>query len=312
MSAMSARVDTVIVSYNSRRTLLSGVEPLTAMSDVAVIVVDNASSDDSLAILDGLPVRAIQSGRNGGFSFGCNLGMAAGHAPYVLFLNPDARLERTDLERLVSALDAEPDVAIVGPRLLDSNGVLIPNLRRGQRVSTIWAQALFVHRVLRRARWANEIDRDAAAHEAVTYPEWVSGACIIARREMLERIGGFDEGFFLYGEDMDLCARVRAAGGRVRYEPAATARHQEGASAPRTDLFAVLAQSRSRYARKHSGRIGARLVHVGLAIEALTHAIVNIPRPAHARGHAAALRALLRRDRTVSGHAPAELERDVQ
>ena len=77
-NAIAARVDTVFVSYNNRETLLAGVEPLAAMADVTVTVVDNASADDSLAVLDGLPVRAIQSGRNGGFGFGCNIGLAAG------------------------------------------------------------------------------------------------------------------------------------------------------------------------------------------------------------------------------------------
>jgi len=310
-NAIAARVDTVFVSYNNRDTLLDGVEPLAAMADVTVTVVDNASPDDSLAVLDGLPVRAIQSGRNGGFGFGCNIGLAAGQAPYVLFLNPDARIERADLECLVAVLDAEPDVAVVGPRMLDGEGGLIPNLRRRQRVSTIWAQAFFVHRVLPRSRWANEIDRDLTAHEAVAYPEWVSGACMLARRDLLEQIGGFDDGFFLYCEDMDLCTRLRAAGWRARYEPAAIVRHQEGRSAERTSLFKVLAQSRSRYASKHMGRIAARLAHAGLAVEALTHAIVNVRRPANARGHVAALRAMLRRKRAAGGRVPAELGPDV-
>jgi N-acetylglucosaminyl-diphospho-decaprenol L-rhamnosyltransferase len=308
---MNPRVDTVVVSYNSRDTLLAGVLPLVEMDRVTVTVVDNASADDSLSVLDGLPVRAIQSGRNGGFGFGCNLGMAAGDAPYVLFLNPDARIEQADLEHLVAVLEAEPEVDLVGPRLLDGEGTLIPNLRTAQRASSIWAQALFVHRVLRAARWANEIDRRPAAHEHVAYPQWVSGACMLARRSALEQIGGFDEGFFLYSEDMDLCTRLRASGGRVRYEPGATVRHQEGQSASRTSLFDVLAESRARYARKHAGPVGRRLQQVGLVVEALTHVIANVSRPANARGHAAAVRALMRRDRAAAGRAPAELGSDA-
>jgi GT2 family glycosyltransferase len=308
-AAMDDRVDAVIVSYNSRDTLLAGVMPLLEMPGVAVTVVDNASADDSLEVLSGLPVRAIQSGRNGGFGFGCNLGATAGHAPYVLFLNPDARIELADLERLVAVLDAEPEVGIVGPRLLDASGGLIANLRTCQRTSSIWAQALFVHRVLPTARWANEINRSPEAHDEVGYPEWVSGACMLARRSVLEHIGGFDEGFFLYGEDMDICARVRAAGWRTRYEPGSTVRHQEGQSAPRTSLFAVLARSRARYARKHSGPIAARLAYAGIAAEALTHAIANLRRPANARGHAAALRAMLRRDRASAAAGPARFGR---
>ncbi len=116
---------------------------------------------------------------------------------------------------------------------------------------------------------------------------------MLVRREAFDAIGGFDEGFFLYGEDMDLGARLRAAGGQVRYEPGATAHHEGGRSAPRTSLFAVLARSRMRFARKHYGRVNAWLQWLGLAAGALTHVIAALPRPAHRRGHAAALRATL-------------------
>jgi N-acetylglucosaminyl-diphospho-decaprenol L-rhamnosyltransferase len=306
-----ARVDAVIVSYNSRDTLLAGMSPLIEIPGVTVTVVDNASADGSLDVLSGLPVRALQAGRNGGFGFGCNLGTAAGDAPYVLYINPDARIERADLERLVAVLDAKPDVGIVGPRLLDGDGVLIANLRTCQRASTIWAQACFVHRLLPRVRWGKELDPSPRAHDEVAYPEWVSGACMLVRRSALEQIGGFDEGFFLYSEDMDICARMRAHGWRIRYEPGATVRHEEGRSAPRTSLYPVLAQSRVRYARKHFGRASAAFQHAGVAVKELTHVLANLTRPAHARGHAIALRAVVRRDRGPAATAPSELRRDA-
>ena len=122
--------------------------------------------------------------------------------------------------------------------------------------------------------------------------------------DALERLGGFDEGFFLYCEDMDLCARVRAAGHRVRFEPGATARHEGGHSAPRTSLYAVLARSRMRFARIHAGRVSASVQRAGLAVGALTHVVAAAGRPAHRRGHAAALRALLGRSRPQAAGAP--------
>ncbi len=294
---MSARVDTVIVSYNSKDTLLSCVQPLLATPDVSVIVVDNASPDDSLDVLEGLPVQAIQSGRNGGFGFGCNLGAAAGDAPYLLFLNPDARIQPADLRQLVAVLEAEPAVSLVAPRALDGTGALLPSQRRDMSVRTIWAQALFVHRLLPRARWANEVDRDPAAYARAGNPDWVSGACMLVRRQAFQSIGGFDERFFLYCEDKDLCRRLREAGGQIRFEPSAAVSHDCGQSAPGTSLLAVLAQSRKLYARKHSGPVAARLLALGLAVEAVTHLVANLARPARARGHAATLRGLLRRDR---------------
>jgi N-acetylglucosaminyl-diphospho-decaprenol L-rhamnosyltransferase len=294
-----ARVDVVVVSYNSAETLHACLEPLLGRPEIAVTVVDNASTDGSLDAIAGLPVRAIEAGRNGGFAFGCNLGMAAGSAPSVLFLNPDARIEPRDVDRLLAILDAEPDVALVGPRLIDGEGELIPSIRRWQRASSIWAQALFLHRLFPRAGWANEINRLPQAYDHVAYPEWISGACMLGRRPALEAVGGFDESFFLYCEDMDLCARLVAAGRRVRYEPSATVQHIGGHSAPRCGLLAVLADSRIRFARKHSSRRWAALQRAGIAVDAATHSLVGLRRPGYARGHAAAL-AVAAGPRTVS------------
>ncbi len=298
---MDHRIDVVVVSYNSRDTLRDCVEPLVGLPAVSVTVVDNGSPDRSLEAIADLPVQAIDSGRNGGFGFGCNLGMAAGSAPFVLFLNPDARIDGKSLQRLAAALEAEPDVAIVGPRLLEEDDRLVPSMRRYQRPGSTWAQALFVHRLVRRAAWANEIIHQEAAYERVAYPEWLSGACMLARRAALESIGGFDERFFLYCEDMDLCARLRAAGHEIRYEPGVAVHHDGGRSAPRASLYAILARSRTRYARKHYGTVSAFLQRAGLAVNALTHVAAAAGRPARARGHAAALREVLRPERGRSG-----------
>jgi N-acetylglucosaminyl-diphospho-decaprenol L-rhamnosyltransferase len=291
---VGARIDVVVVSYNSRDTLRACVEPLAALDGVRVTVVDNVSSDGSLESVADLPVQAIDSGRNGGFGFGCNVGLAAGSAPLVLFVNPDARLAGEDLDRMAAVLEAEPDVAVVGPRLLDEDGRLMPSRRRYQRVGSTWATALFLHRVIRQAPWANEIIHAPEAYAAAADTEWLSGACLLARRSVLEALGGFDEGFFLYCEDTDLCVRLRAAGYGVRYEPRAVARHQEGSSAPRAELAAIHARSRARYARLHYGPFQARVERALLALSAVTHMLVTAPRRrAAARGHAAALRAAL-------------------
>src|SRR4051812_16306638 len=116
------RVDAVIVSYNSSDTPRDCVISLLATPGVAVTVVDNTSPDGSLETIADLPVKAIQSGRNGGFGFGCNVGLTAGEAPLVLFLNPDARLSAGALDAMAGVLDAEPGVALVGPRLIDGDG----------------------------------------------------------------------------------------------------------------------------------------------------------------------------------------------
>jgi GT2 family glycosyltransferase len=289
-----AQIDAVVVSYNSGDTLRDCVEPLTHIEGVTVTVVDNASpAEDPLATIADLPVTAIRADRNGGFSYGCNLGAARGSAPYVLLLNPDGRIDRGSVAALAAVLDADPSAGIVGPKILGEDGELHHSQRYFPHVGSTVGQALFLHRAFPRARWADEMMRDARAYDRPGRPDWLSGACMLVRRSALEAIGGFDEGFFLYCEDTDLCRRLSDAGWGVCFEPAAVARHEGGVSAPRTSLQAVLAASRVRYARKHSSRGSAALETVVIALHELTHTLVNLPRASKARGHARALRAVV-------------------
>ena len=122
-----------------------------------------------------------------------------------------------------------------------------------------FAQAFFLHRFFPQAVWSDELVRDRAAYERPGSPEWASGACLLIRRSEYDAIGGLDEGFFLYCEDMDVCKRLRDRGLDIRFEPAALCTHAGGASAPRAALLPVLAASRIRYARKHRSRAVALL-----------------------------------------------------
>jgi N-acetylglucosaminyl-diphospho-decaprenol L-rhamnosyltransferase len=290
---MNAKVDAVVVAYNSRDTLRGCVEPLAGMREVAVVVVDNASPDDGLATVADLPARLVPAGRNGGFSFGCNLGASFGSAPYVLFVNPDARVEPAALKALVRVLDEDPALALAAPRILREDGTLHYSQRQAPRLRSTWAQAFFLHRVFRRAGWADELVRDPAAYERPGSPDWLSGACMLVRRSAFEQVGGFDEGFFLYCEDTDLCVRLRAAGHGLRFEPSAVVQHVGGASAPRSATLVVAARSRVRYARKHYRPAAALLEAAGVAAGEATHAAVWLRRPALARGHVAAFGAAL-------------------
>jgi GT2 family glycosyltransferase len=287
-------VDAVVVAYRSAATLRACVEPLAGAPGVTVTVVDNASPDDEAAGLAGLDVRLVHAPSNGGFASGSNLGVRQGAAPYILLLNPDARLAAADLDRLVSVLERDPAIGIAGPRILDSDGTTDPSQRRFPRAISTFAQALFLHRLLPHAGWTDELVRADDAYEQPASPDWISGACMLVRRELYERIGGLDEGFFLYCEDMDLCARVRSLGLDVRYEPAAVAHHVGGASAPGGSLLPVLARSRVRYAAKHRGALAVRTEAAGVALGAATHALTAARRPVVRRGQLASFRLALR------------------
>lgn len=284
-----ATVDVVVVSFNSRLSLRACVEPLASADDVNVIVVDNASSDRTLDVVSDLRVSAIPLSYNAGFAHGCNVGMKAGDAPYVLLLNPDSTVEPPSLQLLVTHLESNPSVGAVAPRLVDPEGVVHYSLRRFPRLRSTYAQALLLQRVFPRARWADEVIRRQEEYEQPGAHEWVSGACILARRNVLEQLNGLDESFFLYCEDTDLCLRIWKAGYEVHFRPEAKVVHEGGGSADRSTLLHVAAASRVRYAQKHRARVAAFLERVGIGLGALTHMFVG--RGAGVRaGHARALR----------------------
>jgi N-acetylglucosaminyl-diphospho-decaprenol L-rhamnosyltransferase len=292
-SAAAGRVDVVVVAYNSRDTLWACIEPLTRVPGVDVTVVDNACPENSVRVVENLPVRIIRSARNGGFAYGCNLGIANGTAEFVLLLNPDAGIDRASLTVLVDALRADPRLAGIGPRVVDPNGTVLFTQRRFPRLRSTYAQGLFLHRVAPRAAWTDDAVRDPEAYKRPGTPEWLSGCCVLLRRAAVESVGGLDEGFFLYAEETDLFKRLAAAGWRVAFEPRATAAHDgQGSANPNsTELFRTA--SRVRYARKHHGRGVGALEGIGLALSALTHAATWVHHPARARGHLTAARAAL-------------------
>jgi N-acetylglucosaminyl-diphospho-decaprenol L-rhamnosyltransferase len=291
-----ATIDVVVVSYNSRDALRDCVTPLCDAEAITVIVVDNASSDGSLETVADLPVVAVQLDDNRGFGHGCNLGWRRGHGDFVLFLNPDARMDPSSVERLAETLDADSSAGVAGPRIVDEKGDVDFSIRRFPRLASTYAQALFVHRLLPRMPWVDEVVRETSCYREPGAAEWLSGACLLVRRELLERMDGFDEGFFLYCEDKDLCRRAWNLGYSVRFEPSAVATHVGGGggSAPRGGLLPVLATSRVRYAFKHSRRPAAVAEKVGVALGSLTHAAIGRGDAGVRRGHARAFLAALK------------------
>jgi N-acetylglucosaminyl-diphospho-decaprenol L-rhamnosyltransferase len=286
-------VDVVVVTYNSRHRIQTCLEPLLGSRAIHVFVVDNASSDDTVDVLDGLAVMVLPQVENRGFGAGCNVGWRAGRSPYVLFLNPDAAIDPASVGRLKEVLDGDASVGIVGPKITTPDGRIARSLRRFPRLPSTLGRALFLHRLFPRSGWASEIVGDPAAYERAGTHEWISGACLMARRPLLERLGGFDEGYFMYCEDKDLCKRASDAGFATRYEPAAECIHEEGGSSSRDSLRPVLAASRLRYAAKHFGAGAALLHRWTLVAEALFRLVAARGGIAARRGHGRALRVLL-------------------
>ncbi|HET9315641.1 MAG TPA: glycosyltransferase family 2 protein [Vicinamibacteria bacterium] len=281
---MSApRVSAVVVSFEARDDLAACLASLDAHGGpgLEVVVVDNASTDGSanLVARSHPQARLVRNPRNAGFGRACNQGAAAAGAPYVLFLNPDARLTPGALDALVRVLDDEPGVGIVGPRTVNDDGT--PQLSFGPALGLLaeWRQRRLVRGV--RKRDPGILRRVEAMTTAAGEPDWVSGSCLLIRRSAFEQVGGFDEAFFLYEEDVDLCVRVRAAGWRVRFEPRAVVQHALGRSMARDPYRARLEYERShlRYYRKHNGPLEWAVLRAGTTVQAAARLVCGLIRP---------------------------------
>jgi GT2 family glycosyltransferase len=269
----ASRLAVVIVSFEAREALLACLDSLVRYvpPPFEIAVVDNASTDGSAdAVRARHPgVAVVAMAENAGFARACNVGLGATTAPFVLFLNPDAEVGPGAVEALASRLEARPDAGVIAPRVCAPDGTVEVSTGPDLTPLAEWRQRRRVRGVERRdPRTLRGVTaRLSREHE----PDWVSGAAFLARRRALESVGGFDQGFFLYEEDADLCLRLRRSGWRVVFTPAAEVRHRRGVSMARAPARARLEYHRShlRYYRKHNGRLARaalRLLLVGRAL----------------------------------------------
>lgn len=246
----------ILVNYNAgtelRRALLSIADEL-AGRDWEAIVVDNASADGSATIAEEFVprVRLIRNDQNVGFARGVNQGLAATSAPLALIMNPDCRLVAGALACLERELQLNEHCAIVGPRILNPDGSVQGSARGDPDMFTgLFGRNTMLRRVLPgfSVSKRNVIGDDSlGTGQASVIVDWVSGACMLARRDALDKVHGFDERYFLYWEDADLCRRLRGKAYHVRYVPAATAIHRVGHSSRTVRESAVRAFHESAY-----------------------------------------------------------------
>jgi N-acetylglucosaminyl-diphospho-decaprenol L-rhamnosyltransferase len=207
----------------------------------------------------------------------------------VLFLNPDARMSPVDVRLLADRLLQDFDVGAVGARLVEPDGTKQPSMRRKPGLGAAFGEALFLQHAFPNAAWPTEIVRYGydTAHEA----EWLSGAALCVRRAAFEQIGGFDERFFMYSEDADLGMRLREAGYRLLYEPAAVAEHEGGRSTPNSKNPVLRAKARIAYAYVHEPFLRYVAFRVAIALNELVRVPVAATRStAVTRERAEALR----------------------
>ncbi len=246
----------VVVNYNAGPHLYQCLRSLReAAGDAALemVVVDNASRDGSLDTAEGAfpEVRVIRNDTNRGFAAAANEGIAATSAPYVFLLNPDAEVRAGTLSGLVKVADEHPRAAAFGVLVRDPDGSLYPSARRvpGLGVGLGHAFLGLVKPDNRFSRKYTMADWDRSTEREV---EWVSGSAMLLRRAALGNVGPFDEGYFMYVEDVDLCTRLRKRGWRVVFTPEVEVMHVGGVSTGRSRrMFFEHARSAARYFERH-------------------------------------------------------------
>lgn len=244
----------IVVNYNAGDSLASCVDSLVADGVADVLVVDNASSDRSAERLagEGRPgVRVVWAGENLGFGGAVNRGAAETEAPYLLVSNPDLVVEPGATAALVGRLERDSDLAVCGPMLLETDGTVYPSGRDFPRLGDAIGHA-FVGLVWGGNRWTKRYRHLGDDQHRSREADWVSGACFVVRHDAFDSVGGFDERYFMYVEDVDLCWRLRRAGWRVWYEPAASVVHEQGRSTALHPYRMLTAHHRSmwRFARR--------------------------------------------------------------
>ena len=268
MSRDSARWAAVVVSYNYGDLLETCVRSIleeTSAGEVDIVVVDNASTDGSaerlaLAALPG--VRLVAAPGNVGYARGANIGIAVTDTPVVAVLNGDIELVAGVAGAMIAALDAAPRLGAVGPRVLNVDGSVYPSARTDPGLVVATAHAAFglVWPTNPWTRRYRQLDVDPNRARDV---DWISGAALWLRRDALDDVGGWDERYFMYMEDVDLCLRLRRAGWRIAFEPAGEIVHVQGASTSKVPYRMIAEHHRSvwRFAgRRYRGWKRALLV----------------------------------------------------
>jgi len=249
-------LDVVIVNYTAGEHLLrcvASVRAAAGATETIIRVIDNDSQDDSIdRLAEADPdVRIIRNLDNVGFGSAVNQGIAAGTAPWVLALNPDAEISSGDLATLLDFASGHDSAGAVGVLVRDPDGTIYPSARRVPTLAEAAGHAL-IGPFRRDNRWSRAYTMEGWDRTSAREVDWVSGSSMLLRRNALERTGGFDPGYFMYAEDADLCTRLRADGWEVWFTPAVTVVHDHGLST-RGSRRMIWEHSRSiqRYFSKH-------------------------------------------------------------
>ncbi|MCH8011196.1 MAG: glycosyltransferase family 2 protein [Candidatus Marinimicrobia bacterium] len=299
-------VSIVIVNYNTHdvlRECLRSIFNYTQNISYEVIVIDNASNDRTVSMLRYElygQLKLIENSRNVGFTIASNQGIDEAEGRYVCIINPDTLFHDNAVGQLVRFMDSHSEVGVCGPKLLYPDGSLQLSCGKSPSVWTTFCELYSLSRISPylfggyRYSWWN--------HNSIRDVHWVSGACLMIRRETARAVGGFDENMFMYEEDVDLCLRVKKRGQRVVYNPNVRIIHIGARSSRKHRAIAVLAGYNSKlyFFGKHVGKFSQKLVKIFLISSSIAKIIIwyfaihDMERLTKIRGHLQAIRQILK------------------
>ncbi len=268
-------ISIIIVSWNVRdllRNCLRSIQQQAAIlgRQIEIIVVDNASDDGTVGMLQNeFPgVRVIANSENVGFTRGNIQALAVARGRYFFLLNPDTELRPNALARLITFADANPHVGIIGPQLCYGDGSLQSSRRRFPTLATAFLESTKLQQWSPRNRTLTRYYMLDTSDDERQDVDWVNGSAMFVRREVYDQIGGFDEGFFMYSEELDWCYRAKRAGWYIVYLPTAQVTHYEGKSSDQVvakrDIY--FHSSKIRFFRKYRGVLVAEILRAFLLL----------------------------------------------
>jgi GT2 family glycosyltransferase len=259
-SSPSASVAAVVVHYRTQarlRECLAALESQGA-APAEIVVIDNSCGSDAATPPGPHELwRLHQAAANLGFGAACNLGASLTHSDHLLFLNADLVLHEGALESLREVAQVNPRTAVIGPRIYAADGEIELSARSFPSMSTgVLGRSSLATRLSRRLMGPPR-QVSSALGDQTTVVDWVSGACMLVRRPAFEEVGGFDEGYWMYWEDADLCRRLSDRGWTTMLCVEATARHSTGSSGTSARTIEAFHDSAARYYGRHVARSGA-------------------------------------------------------
>lgn len=281
MDFNNSSVGVVIVNYNAGVHLTNAVQSARTQNVGEIIVIDNGSKDDSLNRLQlKFPTTKVIRQQNYGFGMATNRGVSqlSEQIEFVLALNPDAVLQPDAVKSMLEPF-SDTAIAMVGPKIVDEDNVVYPSARRFPSVTDSFGHGI-LGRVWPDNPFSKKYKQIEVAFTDVTKVDWISGSSMMIRKSEFEKVGGFDESYFMYFEDVDLCKRLRKTGCEIVIAPHATVLHVGGVSTKRLKNKMMIAHHRSavRYFAKHL--VGAKkalapLFALGLGIRLIVGLAYN-------------------------------------